>query len=103
MAHFESAVTAGRILVAVGLLFPLGLLMGMPFPIGMRRASELAPTLSPWLWGINGATSVCASVLAVIIALSLGIRASYWAGLGFYAVAAAVYVKWATAHVPSSS
>ena len=91
MTHFETAVTSGRIAIAVGLLLPLGLLMGMPFPMGMRRAAELAPSRAVAL-GINGATSVCASVLAVIIALSLGIRASYWAGIGFYAVAGAVYV-----------
>jgi hypothetical protein len=66
--------------------------MGMPFPIGMRHADEIAPSLSPWLWGINGAASVWASVLAVIIALSLGIGASYWAGFGCYLIAGAVYL-----------
>src|SRR3990172_6397951 len=37
-----------------GMLFPLGLCMGMAFPLGMRLASGRAPALTPWLWGVNG-------------------------------------------------
>ena len=47
-----------------------GLFMGMAFPLGMKLAAREHPALTPWLWGVNGATSVCASVLAVAIALS---------------------------------
>ena len=75
--------------------------MGMPFPMGMRRADSLAPAITPWLWGINGAASVCASVLAVVVALSLGIGASYWIGLFCYVVAAGIYV--ATASKPATA
>jgi hypothetical protein len=48
---FEAATTPGRIAVAVVILFPIGLLMGMAFPLGMRLASARAPALTPWLWG----------------------------------------------------
>jgi hypothetical protein len=68
--------------------------MGMAFPIGMAQASSRAPSLTPWLWGINGATSVCGSVLAVIIALHSGLAASFWTGFGCYVVAFAAYT-WA--------
>jgi len=37
--------------------------------------------------GINGATSVCASVLAIAIALSSSISTSFWVGFLFYTVA----------------
>ncbi len=63
LVAFQDAVTPTRIFVGVGILFPLGFLMGMAFPLGMKAASENEPNLTPWLWGINGATSVCASVL----------------------------------------
>jgi hypothetical protein len=96
MSHFAHAQSAGRIALAIAILVPLGLAMGMPFPIGMRRAGELAPALSPWLWGINGATSVCASVLAIAVALSLGISASYWIGTACYLAAGAIFVFWAS-------
>lgn len=74
----------GRILTAVALLFPLGLALGSGFPAGMRVASKQAPSLTPWLWGINGAASVWISVLAIIVAMLSGIQLSYFCGLAFY-------------------
>jgi hypothetical protein len=61
--------------------------MGTAFPLGMKIASGRSVQLTPWLWGINGATSVCASVLAVVIALGAGISATFWVGVGCYAIA----------------
>ena len=66
--------------------------MGMAFPIGMGRALAGTPSLAPWLWAVNGAASVCASVLAVVIALGAGISASFWAGALCYGAALAVLV-----------
>ena len=79
-----------RITVAVLILFPMGFFMGMAFPIGMKLAARRSETLTPWLWGVNGATSVLASVLAVVIALSAGITTTYWVGTACYVVAALV-------------
>ncbi len=91
---FRGAPTAIRILVAVSILFPLGVCMGMAFPLGMKLASGTVEAVTPWLWGINGATSVCASVLAVTIAMSTGIATSFWTGVGCYAVALVAFA-WA--------
>ncbi|MFZ0961272.1 MAG: hypothetical protein WAO35_10235 [Terriglobia bacterium] len=85
LVAFQGAVTPTRILVGVGILFPLGFLMGMAFPLGMVSASGHDVTMTPWLWGINGATSVCASVLAVVISLYAGISAAFWTGMVCYA------------------
>ena len=85
---FEGATTPGRIAVATMVLAPMGLLMGMPFPLGMKVASLRPDAPTAFFWGINGATSVCASVLAVAIALGWGISTAYWAGVLAYAVAA---------------
>jgi len=86
----QGASTPVRIMTAVGLLAPIGLLMGMPFPMGMRAASRdsRSQELTPWLWGMNGATSVLASVLAIVVAMSFGISASFWIGFGCYILAA---------------
>ena len=81
---FQESTTPARVLLVTAMLFPLGLFMGMAFPLGMRLASGRAPALTPWLWGINGATSVCASVLAIVIALSSSISAAYWTGVMCY-------------------
>jgi predicted membrane-bound spermidine synthase len=89
---FRGEPTMLRILVATTILFPLGVLMGMAFPLGMKIASARFGALTSWLWGVNGATSVCASVLAVVIALNAGISASFWAGFVCYAVAFTAFV-----------
>jgi len=95
---FQAATTPARIGIAVALLFPVGFLMGMAFPLGLKVASCRTTGLTPWLWGVNGATSVCASVLAVAIALTWGISASFWAGNACYATAWLAFV-WATPRV----
>lgn len=101
---FSASTTVKRILTAAGILFPLGLTMGLAFPLGLKLASHQSSSLTPWLWGINGAASVCASVLGVAIALSAGIRVAYWTGFASYVVAWAAFA-WAssgTAEEPSS-
>ncbi|HEU5319994.1 MAG TPA: hypothetical protein VFX28_04280, partial [Methylomirabilota bacterium] len=89
---FEGAGTAARSGVAAAMLIPIGLVMGLAFPLGMRLAAGDSPALTPWLWGINGAASVFASVLAVAIALAAGNSASFWTGVGSYAMAAAAFL-----------
>jgi len=65
----------GRLVVAVAALAPAGLLMGMPFPKGLALLERRAPALIVWAWGVNGATSVVASILAALLALSWGFSA----------------------------
>jgi hypothetical protein len=86
-----AASTPIRILSAIGLLFPAGVFMGMAFPLGMKLAASRAATLTPWLWGMNGAASVLASVLSVAIALTWSISAAFWTGLLTYVIAWAAF------------
>jgi hypothetical protein len=67
----------------------MGLVMGMPFPLGMKLAAQRPEAPTAFFWGINGATSVCASVLAVMISMGWGISVAFWAGAACYAVATA--------------
>jgi hypothetical protein len=89
---FQDTVTLLRILVAVGILFPLGFFMGMAFPLGIKLAATQWAPVTPWFWGINGATSVCASVLAVIVALNWSISTSFWIGFVCYLVAIGAFI-----------
>jgi len=88
---FASSATPVRILLASGILCLLGLFMGTAFPIGLRLASSSSASLTPWLWGVNGATSVLASVVGIVIALSYGISMSFWTGFAAYALAAMAF------------
>jgi hypothetical protein len=90
---FSSSTTEVRILVSVIILFPMGLFLGMAFPIGMKLASEKYPEITPWLWGINGVMSVMATVLSIIVSLKYGISISYWAGAVCYLLAFLTYLS----------
>ena len=61
-----------RVILSILLLAPLGLLMGMPFPLGIRLVDRVNSALVPWAWGVNGFSSVVGSILAVMIAQSYG-------------------------------
>ncbi len=63
---------AVRLLATVLSLAPIAFLMGAPFPGGLTWLRARAPGLIPWAWAVNGCTSVLASVLAAMIALSAG-------------------------------
>ncbi len=90
--HFQSQATPVRIAIAVFTLFPLGAMMGMAFPLGMQLAHSKSASLTPWLWGMNGAASVCASVIAVAIALACGISAAFWTGVVCYLLALFAFI-----------
>ncbi|MBI5432131.1 MAG: hypothetical protein HZA52_04795 [Planctomycetes bacterium] len=90
--HFAAATTPVRIAVATGLLLPLGFVLGTAFPLGMKLADSKREGLTPWLWGINGAAGVCASVVALAISLAFGITATFWAGSACYVLALVAYV-----------
>jgi hypothetical protein len=63
-----------RIVVSLLMVMPLGFLLGFAFPTGMKLVEAVDKEPAPWFWGINGATSVLASVLAVMLSMAFGIR-----------------------------
>jgi hypothetical protein len=82
-----------RVATTVGLLAPLGFLMGMPFPLGWKWVSRASTTATPWLWGINGALSVVGSVLAALVSIQFGFRITMLLGLLAYGLAWAVVIQ----------
>jgi hypothetical protein len=77
-----------RILTAVAILLPLGFVLGLPLPGGMRLLAERSPEIIPWGWGLNGAFSVVGATLAVFIAMNWGFSTALLAGAATYAAAA---------------
>src|SRR5581483_10340214 len=61
-----------RMLVAVAVLAPLGVLLGVPMPSALRLLNRRAPEIVTWAWGINGALSVVGATLAIFIAMNWG-------------------------------
>ena len=82
---------AVRVFLAALLVAPLGVLMGMPFPVGIETLRRTRPDLIPWAWGANGYASVVGSIMATLLALSWGFSWAITAGGVAYFVAAAAY------------
>jgi spermidine synthase len=84
-----------RLVVSGVLLAPLGFVMGMPFPTGLRAlAASLAPEFPTasnnaveWAWAMNAAASVLGSVLAMVIAIQLGLTITLACGAAAYFLA----------------
>ena len=87
-----------RVLASGVLLIPLGFVMGMPFPTGLRMlAARLAPEFSTaqgapdnaveWAWAMNAAASVLGSVLAMVIAIQFGLSITLACGAAAYVLA----------------
>jgi hypothetical protein len=87
-----------RMLVSAVILIPLGFVMGMPFPTGLRAlASAPAPEFPAgeksadhaveWAWAMNAAASVLGSVLAMVIAIQFGLNVTLACGAGAYVLA----------------
>ena len=78
---------AARAVIAVGIIAPFGVALGMAMPIGLRRLEKLAPEAVPYAWGVNGIASVVASVLGIAVAIRLGFPAASLLACGCYAAA----------------
>ena len=61
-----------RILLTFLTIFPMGFLMGFPFPSGIRLLAKTGKTWIPWAWAINAFSSVISSVAALLIAFMGG-------------------------------
>jgi hypothetical protein len=83
------------------LLMPAGLLMGRPFPLGLRHIEAVgAGGMMPWLWAANGTLPVVGSVLATLLAIQVGFAAVFSAGELAYTLALGISLRFA-AHRPS--
>ena len=76
---------AARIAITVLLILPLGLSMGMPFPLGLEALGARTPALVPWAWGINACAAVAGAVLASVLAIHAGFNAVLIVAVVLYA------------------
>ncbi|MGH9812767.1 MAG: spermidine synthase, partial [Candidatus Acidiferrales bacterium] len=79
--------TPWRVFVALVLMLPLGLVLGMPFPVAWKRLGAQRPDWLPWAWGVNGCASVLAAVLATLLAMSFGFRLVLFTAAALYLLA----------------
>ena len=77
-----------RCLIVIALVSLPAVPMGMCFPLGLRLFREYSSQCLPWMWGMNGATGVLASVFAVAISMWSGINTSLLVAIACYALLA---------------
>jgi spermidine synthase len=82
---------AAKIAISVGLIAPLAVCMGIPFPTGMTRLSLTAQDSIPWAWAINGFASVVGAVLATLLAIHLGFAAVILLAVLMYGLASVAF------------
>lgn len=79
-----------RVAIAVLVLFPLGVCLGLFMPMGLRSVAASTPHAEEyvaWGWAVNGFFSVVASVSATLFSMTYGFHAVMLLALGIYAIA----------------
>jgi len=87
LAETITASIFAKILISVAVIFPMGLLMGLFFPTGMRLVKAISPAETPWYWALNGIFGVLCSALAVFISIYIGISVNFYLAALCYAAA----------------
>jgi hypothetical protein len=73
-----------RVLVTTALLFPLGFLMGIPFPSGLRVASVVDARGIALLWAANALLSTLGAVVATVLGVLVGFQVVLLVAAGVY-------------------
>ena len=88
----------GRTLVVAAFVAPLAYALGYCFPVGLRLVGRHSDRIAAWMWGVNGACGVMASILGVMGSMWLGIHVNLLIAAGFYALLAIPMRRLAAAH-----
>jgi len=82
-----------RIALAISALLPAALVMGMPFPLGIRLLGRTGQNQIPWAWGINGCLSVVGAAFATLLAVEIGYSLLLLLAAGAYLLASLFGLK----------
>ena len=82
-----------RVAIALLLVAPLGFVLGMPFPLGLRVAMQRSSALGAWAWGVNGFFTVIGTVLALMLGMMVGFRMVLLLACGCYLVGLLVITR----------
>jgi hypothetical protein len=82
-----------RLLLLGVFVLPLGVVLGIPFPSGLRLMAADCQAEIPWMWGMNGMMSVVGSVTAIIVAKSIGFNGCLFLGVLTYGLIAFILLR----------
>ena len=83
-----------RVLASIFILIPIGFLIGIPFPLGIRWLKESSlENHIPWMWGVNGISSVLGSAMTIVVAISFGFTEALLISAGCYFIVLLIFIK----------
>jgi hypothetical protein len=80
------------------MLFPFGLLMGMPLPLAVNKLGGIEPAGIPWAWGMNGFFTVFGGFLSVVLSFLFGFGVVLAVGFIIYALAFWMFARFQRLH-----
>lgn len=84
--HFLGSPLAVRVALTIAMIAPLGVVLGLFLPLGIRRAVAVHEQVVPWAWGVNGCASVAGGVLSIVLAATVGFRIVWALSVAIYAL-----------------
>lgn len=82
-----------KFIVSAILIFPLGFMMGMPFPFGIKLFSNFDNKSVPFAWAVNGSFSVLGSLGAILLLLNFGYSTTSLIALILYLFSGWLFLK----------
>jgi len=73
-----------RAIMAIILIFPMGLFMGMLFPLGILMLKDEPTGSIAWAWAMNGLFTVIGGLMSVVLSIYLGFTATLLIALAIY-------------------
>jgi hypothetical protein len=73
-----------KIIITILMQVPLGFVLGMFFPLGIKLVSRVDVRMVPWAWGVNGMSSVVSTIAAIMLAMSFGFTVVSYLAVIFY-------------------
>jgi len=87
--YFASSTFEVRMAAGVGLMVPLSLLMGMPFPRAMETIKkEISAEYATLMYSISGAAGTIAATTALFLNVTYGFSFTFLTGMAAYIIAA---------------
>jgi MFS family permease len=87
--YFAASTFNVRMAAGVGIMFPLSLLMGMPFPKAMERIKkEISNEYATLMYAISGAAGTIATTTALLLNVTYGFSFTFIVGMIAYIIAA---------------
>lgn len=98
LSSFVGEAFVVKLFISAAVLVPLGLLMGMPFPLGLKLVAEDEGSPVEWAWAMNAAASVLGSVAAMVIAIHYGLTITLACAALAYLLAGGLSGRWKEAN-----